>query len=214
MKKEGIKDVLVQLGGQTPLNLAKELEDAGANIVGTSVKSIFDAEDRGLFTALLKKLKLTQPDNRMAADANDIRKYSKEIGFPVLLRPSFVLGGRSMFIAYTEGELDEFLKQDIPMSPERPVLVDQFLEDAFEYDMDALSDGKNVYIAGIMQHIEAAGVHSGDSACVSFPPINRLLKFFRRLKEATIKIALEIQVKGFINIQFARQRRQTLCSGG
>ncbi len=207
MKKEGIKDVLVQLGGQTPLNLAKELEDAGANIIGTSVKSIFDAEDRGLFTALLKKLNLRQPDNRMAANAEEIRKYSKEIGFPVLLRPSFVLGGRSMFIAYTEEELAEFMKQDIPMSPDRPVLVDQFLEDAFEYDMDALSDGKNVYIAGIMQHIEAAGVHSGDSACV-FPPYKSTPAILDEMKEATIKIAREIQVKGFINIQFAAKGDQ------
>ncbi len=207
MKKEGIKDVLVQLGGQTPLNLAKELEDAGANIIGTSVKSIFDAEDRGLFTALLKKLNLRQPDNRMAANAEDIKKYSKEIGFPVLLRPSFVLGGRSMFIAYTEEELAEFMKQDIPMSPDRPVLVDQFLEDAFEYDMDALSDGKNVYIAGIMQHIEAAGVHSGDSACV-FPPYKSTPEILEEMKEATIKIAREIQVKGFINIQFAAKGDQ------
>jgi len=194
--------VLVQLGGQTPLNLAEELEAAGASIVGTSVKSIFDAEDRGLFTALLKKLKLRQPENRMAADAAEVKRFSREIGFPVLLRPSFVLGGRSMFIAYSEEELEEFLKQELPMSKERPVLVDQFLEDAFEYDLDALSDGKNVYIAGIMQHIEAAGVHSGDSACV-FPPYKSTPEILSEMKEATAKIAREIQVKGFLNIQFA-----------
>ncbi|WP_319561277.1 carbamoyl-phosphate synthase large subunit [Marispirochaeta sp.] len=202
MRKEGVKDVLVQLGGQTPLNLAQELEAAGANIIGTSVMSIFDAEDRGLFTALMKKLDLRQPENRMAADADEVKLFSREIGFPVLLRPSFVLGGRSMFIAYSEEELEEFLKQDLPMSRERPVLVDQFLEDAFEYDMDALSDGNNVYIAGIMQHIEAAGVHSGDSACV-FPPYKSSPQILSEMKDATAKIAREIQVKGFINIQFA-----------
>ena len=202
IRKEGVKDVLVQLGGQTPLNLAKELEAAGANIVGTSVKSIFDAEDRGLFTKLLKKLNLRQPENRMAADASEVTRLSREIGFPVLLRPSFVLGGRSMFIAYSEEELEEFLKQELPMSKERPVLVDQFLEDAFEYDLDALSDGKNVYIAGIMQHIEAAGVHSGDSACV-FPPYKSNPEILLEMKNATAKIAREIQVKGFLNIQFA-----------
>ncbi len=202
MRKEGVNQVVVQLGGQTPLNLAQELEEAGASIVGTGVQSIFDAEDRGLFTALLKKLDLRQPENRMAATAAEVVSYSKEIGFPVLLRPSFVLGGRSMFIAYNEEELEEFLKQDLPMSAERPVLVDQFLEDAFEYDLDALSDGENVYIAGIMQHIEAAGVHSGDSACV-FPPYKSTPEILSQMKEATAKIAREIQVKGFINIQFA-----------
>jgi carbamoyl-phosphate synthase large subunit len=202
MRKEGVRDVLVQLGGQTPLNLARELEQSGAAIIGTSVNSIFDAEDRGLFTALLKKLGLKQPDNRMAADAAEVKRFSAEIGFPVLLRPSFVLGGRSMFIAYSEAELDEFLSQGIPLSAERPVLVDKFLEDAFEYDLDALCDGKNVYVAGIMQHIEAAGVHSGDSACV-FPPYKSTPQIMEEMTRATEMIAREIEVRGFINIQFA-----------
>ena len=202
IRKEGVNRVLVQLGGQTPLNLAEELESTGARIIGTSVKSIFDAEDRGLFTALLKRLDLKQPDNRMAVDAAEVKRFSEDVGFPVLLRPSFVLGGRSMFIAYSKDELTEFLRQDVPMSPERPVLVDKFLEDAFEYDMDALCDGNNVYIAGIMQHIEAAGVHSGDSACV-FPPYKSTAAILDEMKAATAKIAREIQVKGFINIQFA-----------
>ena len=202
IRKEGVDRVLVQLGGQTPLNLAEELESTGARIIGTSVKSIFDAEDRGLFTALLKRLDLKQPKNRMAVDAAEVKHFSAEIGFPVLLRPSFVLGGRSMFIAYSEDELTEFLRQDVPMSPERPVLVDKFLEDAFEYDLDALCDGSNVYIAGIMQHIEAAGVHSGDSACV-FPPYKSTDAILDEMKAATAKIAREIQVEGFINIQFA-----------
>ncbi|MBN2508747.1 MAG: carbamoyl-phosphate synthase large subunit [Spirochaetales bacterium] len=202
MEKEKVKDVLVQLGGQTPLNMARELEEAGARIIGTSVQSIYDAEDRGLFTALLKKLGLRQPENRMAGTAEEVVKYSEEIGYPVLLRPSFVLGGRSMFIAYSRSELDEFLKKDVPMSTDRPVLVDQFLEDAFEYDLDAVSDGKNVYVAGIMQHIEAAGVHSGDSACV-FPPYKSNERILEEMKDAVCRISREINVQGFINIQFA-----------
>ncbi len=202
LKKENTKRVVVQLGGQIPLNIAKELEAAGAEIIGTSVKSIYDVEDRGLFSALVQKLELTQPRNRMAANANEVMKYSEEIGFPVLLRPSFVLGGRSMFIAYKREELATFLLQGLEMSKEKPILVDQFLEDAFEYDVDAVSDGKNVYIAGIMQHIEAAGVHSGDSACV-FPPFKSEKDAEAEMILAAQKIARELDVKGFLNIQFA-----------
>ena len=202
MRKEGVKKVVVQLGGQTPLNMAKALESRGAEVIGTRVKSIFDAEDRGLFAALLRKLNLNQPRNKMAGTTDEIISYSKEIGYPVLLRPSFVLGGRSMFIAYDREELEEFLDRGITVAPERPVLVDQFLEDAFEYDLDALSDGHNVYIAGIMQHIEAAGIHSGDSACV-FPPFKSEPQILEEMIDATARISREIVVKGFINIQFA-----------
>ncbi|MBN1646858.1 MAG: carbamoyl-phosphate synthase large subunit [Spirochaetales bacterium] len=202
MKKEKAKNVVVQLGGQTPLNMAETIEAWGGKIIGTSVKSIYDAEDRGLFSALIKKLGLRQPNNRMAANGTEVVKYSEEIGYPVLLRPSFVLGGRSMFIAYDREELNEFLGRGIEMSVERPVLVDQFLEDAFEYDLDALCDGKNVYIAGIMQHIEAAGIHSGDSACV-FPPYKSNEEMDREMIEATSAIAREINVQGFLNIQYA-----------
>lgn len=207
MKKEKVKDVVVQLGGQTPLNMAEELEAWGANIIGTSVKSIYDAEDRGLFTALIKKLGLRQPVNRMAANAAEVVTCSEAVGYPVLLRPSFVLGGKSMFIAYNREELNEFLGKGVEMSEARPVLVDQFLEDAFEYDLDAVSDGKNVYIAGIMQHIEAAGIHSGDSACV-FPPFKTDEAMDKEMVEATIAIAKEIQVKGFLNIQYAVKDNQ------
>lgn len=202
MRKEGVNKVVVQLGGQTPLNMAEELEKRGAEVVGTRVQSIFDAEDRGLFAALLRKLDLKQPENRMAGTEREVEEYAEEIGYPVLLRPSFVLGGRSMFIAFNREELTEFLGRGITISPERPVLVDQFLEDAFEYDLDALSDGKNVYVAGIMQHIEAAGIHSGDSACV-FPPFKSEPKVLEEMVDATSRIAREIEVTGFINIQFA-----------
>ena len=202
LQKEGVTDVIVQLGGQTPLNIADELERKGFSIVGTPVSSINDAEDRGLFSNLLKRIGVRQPVNRMAAARDQVFSLSEEVGFPVLLRPSFVLGGRSMFIAYTREELEEFLNKGITISKTKPVLVDQFLEDAFEYDLDALCDGTNVYIAGIMQHIEAAGIHSGDSACV-FPPFKSEPGMLEEMKEATRKIALEIGVSGFINIQFA-----------
>ncbi len=202
MRKERTQRVVVQLGGQTPLNMAEELEQAGAQVVGTSVSSINDAEDRGLFNQVLQRLGLEQPTNRMAATPEEVVTYSEEIGFPVLLRPSFVLGGRSMFISFSREELEQFLKKDFAISAARPVLVDQFLEDAFEYDLDAICDGKNVYIAGIMQHIEAAGIHSGDSACV-FPPFKSDQKTLDEMVAATARIAREFAVQGFINIQFA-----------
>jgi len=204
MKKERVKEVVVQLGGQTPLNMAAELEAAGARIVGTPLSGILDAEDREKFSALVRRLGLRQPDNRMAGTADAVRAAAEEIGYPVLLRPSFVLGGRSMTIAYNRGELDAFLDAAPVLSPERPVLVDQFLEDAFEYDVDAVSDGENVYVGGIMQHIEAAGVHSGDSACV-FPPFKSDRAIETEMVTATAAIARAIGVKGFLNIQFAVQ---------
>ncbi len=202
MDKEKIRDIVVQLGGQTPLNMAEELVRYGAEIIGTPLKSIEEAEDRGKFTKLLEHLQLRQPMNRMAGNEDEVIRFSQDIGFPVLLRPSYVLGGKSMFIAYNRSELDEFLHRAFTISYDRPVLVDQFLEDAFEYDMDAVCDGKNVYIAGIMQHIEAAGVHSGDSACV-FPPFKSEPHTLEEMKDATVHIALSIGVKGFLNIQFA-----------
>ncbi|MFW6249666.1 MAG: carbamoyl-phosphate synthase large subunit [Alkalispirochaetaceae bacterium] len=203
LRKEGTKRVIVQLGGQTPLNMAKELESWGAEIVGTSVDSIHDAEDRGLFTKLVESVGLKQPENRMAATFEEVGKAAAEIGYPVLLRPSFVLGGRSMAIVYTEEEMRSFLERSgIDISGERPVLVDQFLEDAFEYDLDAVSDGENVYVGGIMQHIEAAGIHSGDSACV-FPPHKSEEHILDQMVQATATMARKLAVRGFINIQFA-----------
>lgn len=202
MRKESVKDIIVQLGGQTPLNMSLELMNAGANIIGTPVKSIFDAEDRKLFSELLSRLNLKQPENRTAYSKEETVKYSEEIGFPVLVRPSFVIGGRKMYIAYDTKDLNNFLSTDITISREEPVLVDRFLEDAFEYDLDALCDGKNVYIAGIMQHIEAAGIHSGDSACV-FPPFKSNPEILKEMEAATKKIALDIGIYGFLNIQFA-----------
>ncbi|MCF7933377.1 MAG: carbamoyl-phosphate synthase large subunit [Spirochaetia bacterium] len=204
MKKEQVPRVVVQLGGQTPLNLAEKLQEAGAEIIGTSIESINDAEDRGKFSALIQKLGLRQPENQMAGSHEAIRRAAHQIGFPVLLRPSFVLGGRSMFIAYNDEELEEFLTKGIEVSQKAPVLVDQFLEDAFEYDLDAIADGYHVYIGGIMQHIEAAGVHSGDSACV-FPPYKSQPEILAEMKHAAVAIARETHIHGFLNIQFAQK---------
>ena len=202
MQKEGEKNIIVQLGGQTSLNLAEELKNWGANIVGTSIENINKAEDRYAFSQMIETLGLIQPGGRMAGSREEVLEKAGEIGFPVLLRPSFVLGGRSMSIAYNKEELIKYLESGITLSEKKPVLVDQFLEDAFEYDLDAISDSNNVYIAGIMQHIEAAGIHSGDSACV-FPPFRSTSEILDEMKEAAVKIARELQIKGFLNIQFA-----------
>jgi carbamoyl-phosphate synthase large subunit len=171
------------------------------------LQGIHAAEDREQFSRLITDLKLNQPRNRMAGTPQAVRAAAMEIGLPVLLRPSFVLGGRSMTIAYTMEELDTFLASPIVLSPERPVLVDQFLEDAFEYDVDAVCDGRNVYIGGIMQHIEAAGIHSGDSACV-FPPFKSNKEIEQGMIDATAAIARAIPVHGFLNIQFAVQNNE------
>ena len=205
MEKEGTRDVVVQLGGQTPLNMAAELERNGAHIIGTSLKSIDETEDRGLFSEVVRKLGLRQPENRSAASVAEIKEKAHEIGFPVLLRPSFVLGGRAMFIAYDDEGLEEFIKKpEVTVSEDSPVLVDQFLEDAFEYDLDAVSDGKSVYIGGILQHIEAAGIHSGDSAAV-FPPYKSKPEILQEMREWTLKLARYLNVQGLMNIQFAEK---------
>ena len=205
MQKEGTKDVVVQLGGQTPLNMAAELERNGAHIIGTSLESIDRTEDRGLFAEVVRELGLRQPENRSAASVSEIRDKAHEIGFPVLLRPSFVLGGRAMFIAYDDDGLEEFLKKpEVTISQEAPVLVDQFLEDAFEYDLDAVSDGRSVYIGGILQHIEAAGIHSGDSAAV-FPPYKSKPEILDEMRAWTLKLARHLNVQGLMNIQFAEK---------
>ncbi len=202
LMKEDSRRVVVQLGGQTPLNMAEELEASGAEIVGTNVEQIHRSEDRQLFTEAISRIGLRQPENRSATTREDVVLLARQIGFPVLLRHSFVLGGRSMMIAYNEEELETFLTRGIPVSPERPVLVDQFLEDAFEYDLDAIADGENLYVGGILQHIEAAGIHSGDSAAV-FPPYKSSPRILDAMREAARRIAKEFEIIGFINIQFA-----------
>jgi carbamoyl-phosphate synthase large subunit len=202
MRKERVRDLILQLGGQTPLNMAEELEAAGARIVGTPLKAILDTEDRELFAALADRLGLTYPPNRTATSREQAIEYAGAIGFPVLVRPSFVIGGRSMFIAYSTEELEALLARAPKVTTARPVIIDRFLEDAFEYDVDALCDGSTVYIAGVMEHIEAAGIHSGDSACV-FPAFKTDPAILAELQEQTRRVALAIGIKGFVNVQYA-----------
>jgi carbamoyl-phosphate synthase large subunit len=202
--KEHASKLVIQLGGQTPLNIAQELkDDPTIEIIGTSLKGIDAAEDRGDFAKILHELKLNQAENRMGTTMDEIHSSAKEIGYPILLRPSFVLGGRSMFIAYCENDIDSYFENNaVSFDKDHPILIDQFLEDAFEYDLDAISDGTDIYIGGILQHIEAAGIHSGDSAAV-FPPYKSSEAILEEMRVATLKIARRMELVGFINIQFA-----------
>ena len=200
-KPEG---VIVQFGGQTPLNLAKALEAAGVPIIGTSPKSIDLAEDRKHFGALLARMGIPQPENGAAMNVEEARAIANEIGYPVLVRPSYVLGGRAMVIAYDEETLVEYVRRAEELQQPFPILVDRFLEAATEVDVDALSDGEDVVIAGIMEHIEEAGIHSGDSSCCL--PVFEIGEPERQtLREYTVKLALELGVVGLMNVQYAIQ---------
>jgi len=197
--------VVVQLGGQTPLNLAVPLERAGVPILGTSPDSIDRAEDRKRFKDLLQKLELRQPDNDTALNTAEALESARRIGFPVVVRPSYVLGGRSMEIVYKEKQLRSFMERAVWVSDvgrEAPILIDKFLEHAVEVDVDAVCDGVDAVIAGIMEHIEEAGIHSGDSACV-LPPHSLAEPVIREIERQTALLALELGVRGLINIQFA-----------
>ncbi|MBT5953640.1 carbamoyl-phosphate synthase large subunit [bacterium] len=201
-EKEKPEGIIVQLGGQTPLNISKTLEKAGVNILGTSPESIDIAEDRDRFKKLLDKLNLVQPQNGTATKLSEALDISRKIGFPCVVRPSYVIGGSSMEIVYDEESLTHYISKAINVSPEHPILVDQYLEDATELDVDALSDGTDCVIAGIMEHIEEAGIHSGDSAC-TLPPISVSESLQNELKKATYNLAKELNVVGLINVQFA-----------
>ncbi|MES2309925.1 MAG: carbamoyl-phosphate synthase large subunit, partial [Verrucomicrobiota bacterium] len=201
-EREKVWGVIVQFGGQTPLNLAAGLKAHGVNIIGTSVESIDRAEDRKLFQQMLHKLGLLQPPNGTATNEDEAVAAAHKVGYPVLVRPSFVLGGRAMQIVYNDEDLRYYMRTAVEASPERPVLVDRFLDDATEVDVDCISDGETVVIGAIMQHIEQAGVHSGDSACV-IPPPNLSKKVQDEIRVATIAMAKELQVKGLMNVQFA-----------
>ncbi|MEW8692540.1 MAG: carbamoyl-phosphate synthase large subunit [Candidatus Thiodiazotropha endolucinida] len=200
--KEQPAGVIVQYGGQTPLKLANDLEAAGAPIIGTSPDSIDLAEDRERFQQLVEKLNLKQPPNRTARDTESAVKLADEIGYPLVVRPSYVLGGRAMEIVYNENELRRYMREAVSVSNDSPVLLDRFLDDAIEVDVDAISDGKEVLIGGIMEHIEQAGVHSGDSAC-SLPPYTLSAAVQDRMREQMRKMALELKVIGLMNAQFA-----------
>jgi len=194
--------VIVQFGGQTPLNISVPLAKAGVNILGTSPDSIDRAEDRKRFQQMLKKLKLIQPDNGTATSFEGAKKVAHRIGYPVVVRPSYVLGGRAMEIVYDEEGLSNFMKKAVEASPERPILIDKFLEDAIEVDVDAIADGKRCVIGGIMEHIEMAGIHSGDSAMV-LPSYTLGEDIIELIKKNTYAMAKELNVKGLLNIQYA-----------
>ncbi len=194
--------VIVALGGQTPLKLAQSLKDAGLPIAGTSPEAIHLAEDRGAFGQVLKDAGLMAPRYGMATSRDEALRIAHEISYPVLVRPSYVLGGRGMEIVYDDATLDDYVTRVTEASPENPVMVDKFLDDAVEIDLDALYDGTDLYLGGIMEHIEEAGVHSGDSAC-SLPPITLGKEIIAELRESTRKIAEGVGVRGLINIQYA-----------
>ena len=202
VEREQPDGVIVQFGGQTPLKLAVPLEKAGVKIIGTSPDSIDRAENRERFNRLVTKLKLHQPESGTATNYDETLKVARKLGYPLLIRPSFVLGGRAMQIVYDEEGLNACVEEAIEASGEHPILIDKFLDDATEVDVDAISDGKRVVIGGIMEHIEEAGVHSGDSAC-SIPAVNIKKKVLAELARQTKLLALELNVIGLINIQFA-----------
>jgi carbamoyl-phosphate synthase large subunit len=193
---------IVQFGGQTPLNLAAALQANGVNIIGTQPQSIEMAEDRKHFAALLQRLGLNQPPNGTATDEGEAVKVARSIGYPVLVRPSFVLGGRAMEIVYDEEDLRRYIRTAVEASPERPVLVDRFLDDAIEVDVDCIADGEIAVIGAVMQHIEEAGIHSGDSACV-IPAFSLSAKVLSTIESATQAMAKELAVRGLMNVQFA-----------
>jgi len=197
--------VIVQFGGQTPLNLALPLKGAGVPIIGTSPESIDLAEDRKRFGKLLEELDIPQPSGGTATSVDEALQVADRIGYPVLVRPSYVLGGRAMVIAYDEAAVREYMKQAVEYSQDRPILIDHFLEDATELDVDALCDGKDVVIGGIMQHIEEAGIHSGDSSCV-LPAVDIPAHLLQTIREYTFRLARALKVIGLMNVQYAIQR--------
>ena len=201
-KNGELKGVIVQLGGQTPLKLAAALEAEGIPILGTSPDAIDLAEDRERFQALLKKTGLLQPANGLARSMEEAKKVAHDVGYPLVIRPSYVLGGRAMEIVYDDISLDRYMREAVVVSGDSPVLLDSYLQDAIEVDVDTLADGENVYVAGIMQHIEEAGIHSGDSAC-SLPPFSLPADIIDELERQAIVLAKALNVIGLMNVQFA-----------
>ncbi|NQZ57496.1 MAG: carbamoyl-phosphate synthase large subunit, partial [Lentisphaeraceae bacterium] len=206
-EREGCDGVIVQFGGQTPLNLAKDLKANGVNVIGTSPESIEAAEDRDFFQALVNKLGIKQPDNGIARNVEEAVKIADEISYPVLVRPSFVLGGRAMAIVYDEVELRKYMKTAVDVSDEKPILIDKFLDNATEVDVDCISDGEITVVGSIMEHVEAAGVHSGDSACI-IPTVTLSEKVLNDIRRHSYALAKELDVRGLMNVQYAIQNEE------
>ncbi|MCF8128412.1 MAG: carbamoyl-phosphate synthase large subunit [Deltaproteobacteria bacterium] len=201
-EKEKPEGVIVQFGGQTPLNIAAELAEAGAKIIGTSPEAINLAEDRDQFRIMMRKLGIPQPESGMASTLEEALEIAERIGYPLMVRPSYVLGGRGMEVVHDEEMLRHYVVAAVDVSPERPILIDKFLENAIEAEADAISDGTDAYVPAVMEHIELAGIHSGDSACV-IPPISIAAKHLDTIYEYTRRIAIELNVVGLMNIQYA-----------
>ena len=201
-EKEKPMGVIVQFGGQTPLNIARELQENGVNVLGTSIDSIDAAEDRDIFRHIMEKLEIPMPESGMAVNFDEAKALADKIGYPIMIRPSFVLGGRGMEVIYDENTLKEYVAKAVGVTPDRPLLIDRFLKNALECESDALADGKNVYIPSVMEHVELAGVHSGDSACV-IPPVSIPAENLATIKEYTKKIASALKVCGLMNMQYA-----------
>ncbi|NLN30150.1 MAG: carbamoyl-phosphate synthase large subunit, partial [Bacteroidales bacterium] len=201
-EKEKPEGVIVQFGGQTPLNLARELSEAGVRILGTTPETIDLAEDRDQFRHIIEKLGIPQPDSGMASNLQEARTIAERIGYPLMVRPSYVLGGRAMKIILDEKMLKEYVTRAVELSPDRPLLIDKFLEDAVEAEADAISDGTDAFVPAVMQHIEYAGIHSGDSACV-IPSVTISREHKKTIYDYTRRIAMELNVVGLMNIQYA-----------
>jgi carbamoyl-phosphate synthase large subunit len=201
-EKEKPEGIICQFGGQTPLNIAEELEQAGVNILGTSVATIALAEDRDQFRQKMEKLGIPQPESGMASTLEEAITIANKIGYPLMVRPSFVLGGRAMQIVHDEEMIRHYVQAAVDVTPDRPILIDKFLENAIEAEADAISDGTDAFVPAVMEHIEEAGIHSGDSACV-IPPVNIVDKHIETICDYTRKIAIEFNVIGLINIQYA-----------
>ena len=201
-EKEKPFGVIVQFGGQTPLNIARELQENGVNILGTSIDSIDIAEDRDLFRKMMDNLNIPMPESGMAIDFDEAKAIADKIGYPIMIRPSFVLGGRGMEVIYDEKNLKEYVEKAVGVTPDRPLLIDRFLKNALECEADALADSTHVYIPAVMEHVELAGIHSGDSACV-LPPVNIPKNNLETIKEYTKKIAENLHVCGLMNMQYA-----------
>ncbi len=201
-EKEKPEGVIVQFGGQTPLNLAQQLEEAGVKIIGTSPAAIDLAEDRDRFREIMEKLGIPMSESGMASDLDGALKISKRIGYPLMVRPSYVLGGRGMEVVHDEDMLREYVAAAVEVTPERPILIDKFLVNAIEAEADAIADGTDAFVPAVMEHIELAGIHSGDSACV-LPPVSIPQKHIDTIRDYTRKIAIELNVVGLMNIQYA-----------